>query len=324
MNKTHTNHLNFRILLTTAVTLFSLSIVNAQGDEVATLGSVGEQKSIKKPTFILEKGNKNLVCQAFLERLQVSDLTANYGYFPQCRRPEIDTVDGFLYLKKVPLSVDEVVKLYGQVQAFISEKNSQFYSTKPAYKDTGESNRLSISERFAVNDEIKASNNWPLGLFDPLENRPYRFEGFIDIDNDGIGDDIIIWRDPQQECGKGYENRGNRPLFYPDYAFVLDRQGNIDDKRTLDIFSSPALARAVKYINKKTGEVGSLNFYRPSTSSTGIVIYQNQTYFDGFYYQADNYDHKGNNSNQPRKYGLFQYKQGKTKVVCELLWTGQY
>lgn len=291
---------------------------------ITTTVATADEADTKKASFTLTKGKNNPVCKAYAERLKTSDFTTNYGHFPQCNRPENDTVEGFSQLTRTPLTVDEIARLWDQVKSFISTRDSQWYSEHPGYSSWDVTTRTSIIERFKIDDEIKAKNNWPYGFFDNTENRPYRIDSPVDIDNDGMPDNIVIWRDPQQHCGHSYENiNSNRPLFEQMYALVLDDQGNIDDQKTSRVFGSSIENTGLMYKNKITGDVTVIkNHHFPITYSPGILQYQNQTYFDGFY--AWWHPYKGKEDPKlNKKLGLLVNKQGMTKVVCELSWSGQ-
>ncbi len=203
--------------------------------------------------FALTKGQGKPVCEAYLQRL-------NQTYFyepPYCGRPENDQVPGFAQLQAVRLSAVEVNRLL-VAQANLTEMLhlvpapdalalAASRDTSPVYLDTsGFLPAVSPGQNLSV----------------------WRFGHSVDIDNDGVPDNLILWRNGNlpvwSRCGQQLTHFWN--LQGP-IAFILTADNSaIDERRTLDLF----------------GHSESFGAGAVQGASIGVFSYRGEFYSDAF------------------------------------------
>lgn len=254
--------------------------------------------------FKLIKGKGQPVCDAYLRALN----SMTFYHIPQCGRPENHQQPGFAKRQRVALTESEFLRLLDPLGALMSRNdlgfdqdayNRKVGSTKwPAPTREERLNRALDSYRLSVRSLI------------PFRDPPFfRFQPLVDIDNDGVLDDVVIYG-AGAPCGTVYPSSP-----YPhvnDMAIaVLDTSGEIDEKRTRAIFEHPF---PVKH------GVGM----RFVGVSPGVFQFRESTYFDVFY------DAYGDTKNRPRGrtgdgwpdnytnvLAVFRYRAGVRELVCE-------
>jgi hypothetical protein len=120
--------------------------------------------------FTLTQGKGEAVCEAYLVRLNSVDYTklpSSPLSQPFCDRPENDKVSGFVKLNRAPVTLGERNRLLANVYNF----------THPS----------AMIPEWRINDFFA----WSLGkISQPI----WRYDPPVDIDNDGVPEDVIVWR----------------------------------------------------------------------------------------------------------------------------------
>jgi hypothetical protein len=245
-------------------------------------------------SFRLTKGQGKPVCEAYLQRLNRTQFIDP----PFCGIPEDHSVPGFFQLRRKYLTHQEMRELFSY--AYLFEGTGAYLQGHPR-QDNG------------MLDRVYRDKNWVIPA--------WRYEPRIDIDNDGIADDVLIWQGLTLSggswgaCG---EPEPNNPV--DQQAFVLNSKGNhIDEPKTRAIFWRPPQFVAGK------------KFLSPITLTTDIFRYRQYYYFDGFYdaYLGGYGDFEGNRKSRQgpqttRESGLgdtlavFLRKNDETLSICEL------
>ncbi|MES2407131.1 MAG: hypothetical protein V4528_07400 [Pseudomonadota bacterium] len=268
--------------------------------------------------FKLTKGKGVPVCDAYLKRLN----TTKYVKPPYCDRPENDAIKGFTRLHRVPLSTADVHDLFPIIGNFMSLANQKILDW----------NDMNLQQRFvqAGQDRLTKTGTKLLQMgIDEGWAKIWRYEPPIDIDNDGVPDNIEVWQGSVLPSGLGGRQCGddisdivggiNTTLHQPQVAFVVtDKNERLNVPKTVDIFAHPKGGyRFYDEVNKKWVMADT---FRPVGSSLGIFEYQGIFYFDTFF------DSWGDIENKRKKDGdidntlaVFLRKDGKTKQICEYL-----
>lgn len=245
-----------------------------------------------QPRFELKKGHGVPVCEAYLQRLNVTV----YQDPPYCGRPETDTVPGFSVFDRIPLDSEEVVRMSGP-----------------------------LFERWMRPNPL-LSSSWQVGSGGARGINAWRYKSPVDIANDGNPVPILVWRgyglSGGAACGvpAGTRSRaGYRPRQLP-LVLQLDHQ-SIDEERTAAIFSGlgrPAWLEGYSWV-----PASSIFPFRPLGRSIGIFEYRGIVYLDTFFDLSG--DAQGKRAGQPNMentLGVFVRKKQKTEQVCELRMDG--
>lgn len=249
--------------------------------------------------FTLTNGKGIEVCEAYLERLHKTW----FDRVPFCDRPENIDIKGFEKLNRVYLSPKEIYPLYYRVWGFL-EGHQYAYDEKARQID------LKPEEMDSLINAIKQS----------IGNRDlnaYRYEPSVDLDNDGVADNLLIWK--QHRCGSiegviDYPSRGVTIVL----VLATDSR-SIDEIKTKQLIGHP-IGGYPKPDNK-----GFYEKFRPINNYMGVFRYKNITYFDTFFDSWGDYVGKRRNDpNIARMLGVFKREKGQTKQVCEYLWEIPY
>lgn len=255
---THKTQL-FRLSIRCAATIFYIAL----GIPVLA----GQQQEL----FRLTKGAGTPVCEDYLQRLNLTE----YESPPYCGRPENSTINGFVSLNRVPLSAEAVQTLLPRVQGFTLSSNQDSDDIANARNE-----RLGAAlSRHSLSDV----ENYLKG-----EVKVWRYAPPVDIDNDGVPDNIVVWHgfgasQYTGRCGQGspYDKRHYEILRQTQSAYVLtDNNERIDVFKTMTIFGHPSGGYRIP---DKTGRGTFSNRFRPIGPSIGIFKYQNIYYFDTFF-----------------------------------------
>lgn len=243
-------------------------------------------------SFQLTRGRGVKVCEAYRERLNRSW----YPRWPMCDRPEDDRVSGFRKLGRVSLSPEQIQPFWASVKFFLSTRDPD------RWKLIDESDRkLGLPRQYGDREQqlrtIRGESSFHMYGFDPL----------IDIDNDGIPDPVVMWR--QGDCA--YFD-GPLPRSWVQVPVVLNTGGDAPDgERTRRLFGHP-----VEGYRLPSGKMTER--FRPIGLRMGIF------WFDGLYYMDAFFDEWGDFRNQRRSdpeigntLGVFLAQGGKVEQVCE-------
>jgi len=223
---------------------------------IATCGA-DEKKEETKPDFTLLKGVEP-VCEAYLNRLNKSKFT--YEWPPYCGRPEVVDMPPFETLNRVYLNLEEIYQIYGRVESF-RLNSDQFHAERK-------------KRTLLKADKIRSINSMKQSL---RLNRliVWRYDPMVDVDNDGIPDNVVIWFwQRQNRCG----NPSDESESYPGmYAYIFNKETTkIDEGKTFKVFGHPDQKALFPSLHR----FRTLNY----ENSFGIFKYFGTTYFDTFPY----------------------------------------
>jgi len=236
-----------------------------------------EEKTLPKPIFKLTKGQGTEVCDAYLQRLNATEFLDNNPLKGRITEP---LLKGFVDLKPVPLTEEEIKRLYYKIQSFnfyrnhnLIEKDMETHKTLSSIKTAREFPKL-------IKDYIVEHQKTPL----------VRYQKKLDMDNNGIATNNVI--------------KGNYGVYIMDN--LLQR---IDEENTTAIFS-----------DKELLEWPTITQFPPLAMSMNIFNYKGKYYFDGFldlifynYYHEVDFTH-------PFRLGVFIHQRKNTQKVCEYQW----
>lgn len=263
--------------------------------------------------FQLTKGKGVPVCDAYLERLNIS----TYEKPPFCDRPENDAVKGFAKLNRVPLSPADVHDLFPIVSTFMglaNQKNLDWadMNLQQRLTQTGQSR---LTEAGSKSLQMNLDGGWA---------KMWRYAPPIDIDNDGVTDNVEVWHGSGvggvggRQCGESMTDKfpGLTSLRQPQVAFVVTGSNDrLDVTKTRKVFEHPA----------RVYHLGSGNFssdFRPIGMTMGIFKYQDIYYFDTFFDgRGDFEDKRQKDKNIANALAVFLHQDGKTSQICEYLMT---
>jgi hypothetical protein len=239
-----------------------------------------------KPIFKLIKGQGVEVCEAYLKRLNITEYLDNNPAKGRITEP---LLEGFTDLKPVPLTAEEIQRIYFKTISFARFRNQDIMEeamekSMKIYKNTKfgdidiKDNTLEI-----INKNIIANQNTPF----------VRYQVPLDLDNDGIANDTVI--------------KNNQGVYIVDKAIR-----RINEKRMYQIFANQELIDWVSFVPFPT-----LAF--PIT----VFSYKNRYYFDGNFNKLSvrnrPFVYLGY-SDEPYLVGVFEHQNKETRRICEYEW----
>lgn len=147
-----------------------------------------------KPIFKLIKGQGIEVCEAYLQRLNVTEYLDNNPAKGRITEP---LLEGFADLKPVPLTAEEIQRIYFKTVSFARYQNQDLVENVIAYREkTGyrEKNQLPPDKNL-LDDFGISSNTMDVVKKSMVANQktPFvRYQMPLDLDNDGVADDTVI------------------------------------------------------------------------------------------------------------------------------------
>ncbi len=223
----------------------------------------GDSQSGQQYRFQLTKGKGVAVCDAYLARLNAT----HYEQPPYCGRPENNTVSGFARLKRVPVPASIANDLYPIVGHFMLGANQKNLD----WTD------MSLQERIA-----SANKGTPAGMQEMLTRdrdwaKVWGYDPPVDIDNDGMPDNVEIWHGSVlphgvggKECGADLEDKfpGLTSLRQPQVAFVITGNNRLNVQKTENVFAHPA--DGYRFYDSANKEWKTSGDFRPIGTSIGI------------------------------------------------------
>jgi uncharacterized protein YecT (DUF1311 family) len=300
---------------------YEIRILSLTGKQTSTGEGADTNKDAGSPSqngqryrFELIKGIGVPVCDAYLERLN----TTKYEDPPFCDRPENDAVSGFARLNRIPLSSTEVHDLYPIISKFMHSANQSDLE----WTDMDLQSSLAQTGQFRL---IDLNAQYFQKSIDSGETKIWRYEPAIDIDNDGMPDNVEVWHGGavaavNGKCGREYANKysstGGSIMRQRQLAFVVTRNDDrLDTRKTTNMFAHPGGGYRLP-----DGSIFSA--YHPIGATTGIFKYMDTYYFDTFFDSRSDYEDKRKNDAELfNTLGVFLHKDGKTRQVCEYLMT---
>jgi len=288
-----------------------LNVMASAHTDTVKQGAKDNSPNDQRYSFVLTKGNGVPVCDAYLERLN----TSTYEKPPYCDRPESDVVKGFTKLNRVPLSPADVHDLFPIVSTFLglaNQKNLDWadMNLQKRLTQTGQSR---LTEAGSKSLQMDLDGGWA---------KMWRYEPPIDIDNDGVPDNVEVWHGSivrgvgGRQCGESMTDirPGLTSLRQPQIAFVVAGSNDrLDVTKTRKVFEHPA-----RVYHLDSGNFASK--FRPIGNSIDIFKYQNMYYFDTFFDHWGDFENKRKNDRVAvNSLAVFLHKDGKTSQVCEYL-----
>ena len=260
----------------------------------------------KEPVFTLTRGKSVPVCEAYLQRLNQTE----FEQPAYCGRPEDDRVPGFHRLNRVLVSPGEVKRLADLVVSI----------TFPL---------TAIDSRYfdEMNENGGVFNGTPSRVGAPNIDSyaTWRYDPPIDIDNDGMPDNVLIWHlDDAVRPYCGLPVQGDERI--EQYAFVMSPDGStIDQARTIQVFGHPDGGyAAVPGMQGLKGPSRFLKSLRLIGDSYSVFQYRDLYYFETFYDHespvsalGDLEDKRIGSAKLQDTLAVFLRKGGKTLPVCE-------
>ncbi len=234
-----------------------------------------EEKALPKPIFKLTKGQGTEVCQAYLQRLNATEFVDNDPVRGRITEP---LLKGFVDLKPVPLTADEIQHIFYKIVSFSRFRNQDLLQQDILINTKNETEAWRIQQVKKLSEFIKNAM-----LYESF----IRYKKKIDMDNDGIESNIVI-----------KNNYG---------SYIVDKRlQRVDDANMMAIFS-----------DKELLEWPTITQFPPIAISTSIFNYKGKYYFDGFldllFYNSN---HKIDNS-VPLRIGVFINQHKNTQKICE-------
>jgi hypothetical protein len=274
------------------------------GSEVDNGAETTVQNLPKHYRFELLSGKGTPVCDAYLRRLNETEFRSP----PYCGRPEDDHLPGFTNLHRVPLVGNQTSALYPQMLAFSLGKQTEYRGRLDEYDIAG-----------------AASGGGGPAIF------AWRYEPSLDIDNDGMPDNVLVWAGPPVDqnnvpCGARTDTSGNRlprGVRWSQWAVLAaDDSQSIQADRTLSIFGHPTGGQSIP--PRGLTDTVRLGFI-PIGSSIGFFKYDGTTYFDTFFDGGgwpDFYGKRADLTSLDDHLGVFEHRNGSTRQICEYLYRG--
>lgn len=256
--------------------------------------------------FRLTKGSGVSVCRAYLDRLN----QGKQAGFPFCDRPESGEEYGFIPLSRVPLSDQQMRELGNRAHSFMSSRDQDSVE-----KANVHSLRLGLKPTEWMTDRT-------IARYVGTDIFVWRYDPLVDIDNDGVLDQIVVWRgypvgSHLPGCGRG--DKWNWIMSDTQMPFFVDAAlTRIDEDKTMRVFGHPLGGYK---ISKEGEESRYSDKFRPIGLTIGIFNYEGTHYFDTFF---DSWgDIEGDRRADPAirsTLGVFLHKDGKTRQICEYYW----
>lgn len=234
--------------------------------------------------FKLTKGHNTPVCEAYLQRLNFAGYQHDEDeppFRPFCDRPENDVVAGFTKLNRIPMTLEDRNRLIFDV-----------------YNFTHPDSKVAAIRAEAMFSPFAAKISAPIWRYDPP----------VDIDNDGVPDNVVVWQGWGAEagtgvCGSSYTSTGGLALRSVQQAYILTADdASVDEGRTTAVFW-----------HRKQVSTG----IEPIGQSISIFKYQDKYYFDAFFYGPKSFDQRRSDSKLANTLGVFFHKVGSTRQICE-------
>lgn len=249
--------------------------------------------------FTLVKGKGVEVCEAYLKRLHKTW----FEWLPFCDRPENTDVPGFEKLNRVVLTPEEIYTVYFNVGGFLSGSKN-FYDAWAKRSGANATKKEDI-----INTFTQDIGNRQLGA--------YRYNPLVDFDNDGVFDNLLVWK--INRCGS-YEGVNQFPVRGATIVLALTSDSRaVDENKTKQLIGHPIGGYP------EPGDKSFFEGFRPVGRCMGIFRYKSVTYFDTFFDEWG--DFWGKRRESPNIYetlAVFKRERGQTKQVCEYLWEIPY
>jgi hypothetical protein len=242
----------------------------------------------------LVQGHGTPVCEAYLQRLNQTVFHAP----PYCGRPENDQVPGFARLSRVTMTFADYNKINPHVNWFEQSGHSAV---------TGEAEAM---------DAVKSSGS------SNIHPTSWRYDPQVDIENNGVPINIIVWSEVSGWCGTRQWPDGT-----PTTAGFRESQqifvqsltdDGLDDAKSSQLFGHPTRGLSAE-VPPDPILVNSPSF-QPLGRSLSVFKYKGLVYFDTFFDGGGWADFEGKRAKVPtldNHLAVFLRKNSVTRQVCE-------
>jgi hypothetical protein len=225
----------------------------------------------------LTKGQGVPVCEAYLQRL-------NQTVFhepPSCGRPENDQIPGFARLHRVSLPASDVNASYPKAYN-LSHKTS--YGEQVIGPVEGRPDVIAMQMEAGILESVPIP-----AVPDNARISAWRFDPWVDIDNDGQPDDVVIWRnwpprwdDEFELLACGFAARTAYQIESVDQVpFVFSGHSLIDIRKSVAVFGDPTpLPKDQRLDPSLPTWEQSYQWLRPRGPSVEVFEYHGKYYFD--------------------------------------------
>jgi hypothetical protein len=239
------------------------------------------EKILPKPIFKLTQGQGTEVCEAYLQRLNATEFLDNDPVKGRVSEP---LLKGFADLKPVPLTAEEIQRLYYKIISFNRFRDQSLLEKYMETHKHDKEDAWRIIKAKKLPEEIK---NY---MIEDQKTPFVRYQEKLDLDNDGTATNTVI--------------KNN----YGTYIVNSDLQ-KVDEANMMAMFA-----------DKELLEWPTITQFPPMTMSTNVFNYKGKYYFDGFldliFY---NVSHEVDFS-VPLRIGVFIYQNLSTHKICEYQW----
>lgn len=270
-----------------------------------TSGEVAQEPSDSggRYHFVLTSGHGTPVCEAYLQRLNLTDFEEP----PYCGRPESTTVPGFDLLQRRWMSRADYVRLLPRVGSFLQNRPIEdfyVYRKGPDGKDI-------LGPPL---EDFYSPTFLPFVWF---------YAPPVDIGNNGAPVQVVIWseedrNDPSCSVPIGPQPLPARPA--ESGVILTADSSDIDQTRTRAVFQHPDAGFWGPTGPHGKGPKKLYPGYRPIGTDVGIFRYRGVTYFDTFftnYELGDFHDARRHDKRLPDTLGVFVHTDLHTQEVCE-------
>jgi hypothetical protein len=269
---------------------------------IASTSTVAEP--VERYHFKLTYGS-TAVCKAYVARL----VRTKFHSPPICRKGDLAVSKEIVSPPAVAMPPHDVGRLAPQVSKTLA--GAELSKSSPALSGSEKSAASYAGEPAARNQSRAILSGQPLKYYS-------RFDPEADVDNDGVGDEIMIWRNSFSPCGDAYPHAADEFMITPVYLLILDSKKNIDAERTRLVFSDElhtAIARA-----RGKNELLPANAAHSSAQdllgqSYGIFKYHGLYYTDVYYPKTNSV---GENEPNTWSIGVFLNRNKSTSLICEI------
>ncbi len=261
-----------------------------------------KEEAHPKPEFKLIKGQGTEVCEAYLKRLNVTEYLDNNPAKGRITEP---LLEGFADLKPVPLTAEEIQRIYFKTISFARYQNQDLVEDVIAYHKNNNyrsfQNPAHREEyiKNPVRDYYISSNTLEVvkKSMEANQKTPFvRYQVPLDLDNDGVSDDVVI--------------KNNQGVYIVDKALR-----RINEKRMYQIFA-----------NQEALDWPSMIQFPTLAFPITVFSYKHRYYFDGNFNKLVFRDDYMPNvlslslSRPPYLWGVFEHYNQKTRRICEYEW----
>jgi hypothetical protein len=240
-----------------------------------------KEQDLPKPVFELIKGQGTEACDAYLQRLNTTEFLDNDPTQGRITEP---VQEGFADLKPIPLTAEEIQRLYLKILSF------------NRYQDQDLIDRFKQVKQDKISDELR-DEKLPERIKEFIEQdqkTPFvRFQTLLDMDNDGVVNDTII--------------QNNNSAYFVDPG--LNR---IDEPRMKALFG-----------DQEVLDWPTVPQFPPLVHPLHVFNYHGKYYFDGFLditLLMGSRISPAITPYSPLILSVFIHENFKSKKICEYQW----